>query len=259
VKPRYNPRHTQLCKAHITTALVISLSALLVIPAPVSYSQQNNPNKEKLFRVLRKRQLLRRDLKVVVKQMQQKGVPYKLTDEDEREIRRLGKYLGPQGVDELVAAIKSNYRPVVQSQPTPSALKPPALQSFDFDVVMADAKGTVTKRRKERAQYFVEDLGGGVTLTMVEIPAGVFQMGSSESEVQRAFAYAKQYADIDIESFENEKPQHHVKVPTFFMSKFEVTQAQWRAVAGMQEVNQALKKNPSHFRGYDQHPVEQVT
>lgn len=197
-------------------------------------------------------------------------MPYKLDASEEQELRRLGSYLGKKGLDELLAAINSNYRPVVQLQPTPSAaltpitsppeyIRPPALQSFDFDVMTVDAKGAVTKQRKGQARYFVEDLGGGVMLTMVEIPAGVFQMGSTESEVQRALADAKRYTTIDIESFNNETPRHQVKVPTFFMSKYEVTQAQWRAVAEMREVKQPLKPDPSRFRGYDQHPVEEVS
>jgi len=48
---------------------------------------------------------------------------------------------------------------------------------------------------------------------------------------------------------EAEKPAHLVKVSDFFIGKYEVTQAQWKAVMG---------GNPSYFKG-DNLPVEQVS
>lgn len=39
------------------------------------------------------------------------GVDFSLTPEDEKEIRGAGKYLGRKGLEELVAAIRNNYRP----------------------------------------------------------------------------------------------------------------------------------------------------
>ncbi|GHS86480.1 hypothetical protein FACS1894201_07360 [Bacteroidia bacterium] len=47
----------------------------------------------------------------------------------------------------------------------------------------------------------------------------------------------------------DEKPSHTVKVSDFYISKHEVTQAQWKKI---------MDKNPSYFKG-DDLPVEQVT
>ncbi len=52
------------------------------------------------------------------------------------------------------------------------------------------------------------------------------------------------YGDID------EKPVHEVELSSFYIGKYEVTQAQWKAVIG---------KNPSYFKDCDQCPVEQVS
>lgn len=54
------------------------------------------------------------------------GVDFSLTPQDEQWIRRTGKYLGKKGLDDLVAAIKSNYHPNVAQQPTamPTPEKP---------------------------------------------------------------------------------------------------------------------------------------
>ncbi len=86
-------------------------------------------------------------------------------------------------------------------------------------------------------------LAKDVTLDMVYIPAGNFVMGSPKDEK---------------ESIDSERPQHEVSVPAFLMSKYQVTQAQWRAVAAMPKVKQDLDPNPSHFKG-DDRPVEQVS
>ena len=82
-----------------------------------------------------------------------------------------------------------------------------------------------------RAQTFMDNLNG-VPIEMVLVPGGTFLMGSPESEGP-----------------DDERPQHQVTVPAFYMSKYEVTQAQYRAVMGT---------NPSEFKG-DDLPVEKVS
>jgi len=94
--------------------------------------------------------------------------------------------------------------------------------------------GNITKSITREAKDFVEDLGNGITLTMVQIPGGTFIMGSPEGEAGR---------------YKNETPQRQVKVPGFFMGKYEITQAQYQAIMG---------NNPSKFKG-EKRPVEQVS
>jgi formylglycine-generating enzyme required for sulfatase activity len=76
---------------------------------------------------------------------------------------------------------------------------------------------------------------GAKPLEMVLIPAGTFTMGSPSNEKDR---------DSD------EGPQHRVTISKdFYIGKYEVTQAQWKAVMG---------SNPSARKG-DNLPVEQVS
>jgi formylglycine-generating enzyme required for sulfatase activity len=75
----------------------------------------------------------------------------------------------------------------------------------------------------------------GLGLGLVLIPAGSFDLGS--------------------EQHANTKPVHTVDVPPFYMAKFELTQAQWKAL---------MAANPSHYQGEkfpqaDQLPVERVS
>jgi eukaryotic-like serine/threonine-protein kinase len=106
--------------------------------------------------------------------------------------------------------------------------------SFRFDVVTVNNTGQVISREQKQARYFTEDLGGGVSLEMVAIPAGEFMMGSPADELNHE---------------NNEGPQRRVKITEFFMGRFVVTQAQWQAVMG---------NNPSRFNGENQ-PVETVS
>ena len=63
----------------------------------------------------------------------------------------------------------------------------------------------------------VIDLGKGVRLEMVLIPAGKFVMGSPESEMFR----------------HKVETQHEVTLTKpFYMGKYEVTQEQWESVMG---------------------------
>jgi formylglycine-generating enzyme required for sulfatase activity len=93
------------------------------------------------------------------------------------------------------------------------------------------------------AQYFIEDLGNGIQLEMVMIPGGSFMMGSPETEEG---------------SNDDERPQHQVTIKAFCLGKYQVTQAQWKAVAAFPQVNKELKLDPSRFKG-DNRPVEQVS
>ena len=49
-----------------------------------------------------------------------------------------------------------------------------------------------------------------------------------------------------------------MSVPAFYMGKYQVTQAQWKAVAVMEQVNQKLDPDPSRFKG-DDLPIERVS
>lgn len=135
---------------------------------------------------------------------------------------------------------------------------PVKLARFEFTTAKVDANGNVTKIPGQSINGFSEDLGDGVTLDLMEIPAGSFEMGSSEAEVEAAFNESKTFSpNAKREWFMGEMPKHKVTLPPFYLGKFEVTQAQWRAVAALPKVNIDLKPSPSNFKG-DGLPVENV-
>ncbi|NEO40369.1 MAG: SUMF1/EgtB/PvdO family nonheme iron enzyme [Moorea sp. SIOASIH] len=145
------------------------------------------------------------------------------------------------GFGSLGIAVAGFFNQFQNSDPSP--VEGVTLNSFDFDVVTLDKYGEIKKRRRHQAKYLTEDLGNGVGLDMVYIPGGRFLMGSPETE--------KGHSD-------DESPQHWVRVSPFFMGKFAVTQAQWRAVATLFQVYPSLNPQPSKFKG-DTLPVEKVS
>lgn len=75
-----------------------------------------------------------------------------------------------------------------------------------------------------------------IAANMVQVAGGTFTMGCLDGR--------------DTDCLDREKPAHDVTVSAFSISKYEVTQAQWRAVMG---------SDPSSNSGCDDCPVEQVS
>ena len=143
------------------------------------------------------------------------------------------------------------------------------LEQFEFVVAPLERrqKEWVIQRQRQTGYRFVESLsvgtgpgffrgvakrlglGGndpgvlGFELEMVAIPGGTFTMGSPPDEPER---------------YDGEGPQHEVTVQPFFMGRYPITQAQWRFVAGLEQINRELKPDPSRFKG-DDRPVEKVS
>ena len=88
---------------------------------------------------------------------------------------------------------------------------------------------------QQRAVKFKELLPSHLKQQMVAVPGGTFTMGCTEDQGG---------------CNDNEKPVHQVRVSSFLLSKYEVTQDLWEAVMG---------ENPSYFEGCGQCPVEQVS
>jgi eukaryotic-like serine/threonine-protein kinase len=116
---------------------------------------------------------------------------------------------------------------------TPSPL--PHVKTERYTSVKLNAQGQIIDKPQFQNESFAEDLGDGVSMTMVKIPAGTFMMGSPETEADRNL---------------NESPQHQVTVPEFFLGQTLVTQEQWQQIVG---------NNPSYFKGDSKLPVENIS
>ena len=92
------------------------------------------------------------------------------------------------------------------------------------------------------------DLGGGVKMEFVLIPAGEFLMGSRDPAA--AVAAKCHEAGLQADRFEDEHPQHRVRITKpFYIGKYEVTRGQWERV---------MASSPSQLSGA-KNPVERVS
>jgi formylglycine-generating enzyme required for sulfatase activity len=134
-----------------------------------------------------------------------------------------------------------NQRPQSFQEPSLTFLRePPAeietpsqgdvLPNIDLTGVLANPNVGAVAPKGMRS--FTEIIALNVRMEMHAIPGGEFLMGAPEK---------RGYAD--------ESPQHRVTLSPFFIGKYPITQAQWRAV---------MRTNPSHFNG-NNHPVDSIT
>ena len=92
----------------------------------------------------------------------------------------------------------------------------------ESEIAKAEQEGEARSKALNMPWREEEDLGNGIKLEVVLVPAGKFMMGSPKKEV-------------------DDETQHEVTLTkSFYMGKYEVTQEQWEAVMG---------KNPSDTKG----------
>ncbi len=107
------------------------------------------------------------------------------------------------------------------------------LHSFDFETVTVNRRGEIIKRINKSVYYFMEKLPKNVTLEMLYIPGGKFVMGCSGLNGEKCEPW--------------ESPEHVVRVESFFMGKFVVSQKQWKAVVSFPKVEKELDEMEDRF------------
>jgi len=116
---------------------------------------------------------------------------------------------------------------------SPSKPKPkPKDEEFQFFVAKLNRAGKL-RAEPGKGKYFTLDLGNNIGLDMVNIKGGKFKIGSPENEDGRG---------SDETQIDND-----VKVETFYMSRYLITQVQWEKVAKLPKVDLDLSDKPSTF------------
>ena len=98
-------------------------------------------------------------------------------------------------------------------------------------IVLFTMAGTAFSETKEPPKKLAVDLGGGVKMEMVLIPAGEFKMGSGESAEATAAFFNKTYGEdfLTADFFKDEHPQHRVRITKpFYLGTYHVTRGQFR-------------------------------
>ncbi|MFN7739837.1 MAG: formylglycine-generating enzyme family protein, partial [Cyanobacteriota bacterium] len=206
-----------------------------------------------------------------------KGYGYPLPESCEKQLKRRQEYLKitDQECNNLQPQIEANVQEVLarkakQAEQAAAAAKAKAVaerreqeerarlarmqsevpRGFALIQISAD-RGVLVRVGNEWQQQteritvsgYEQELAKDIAITMVQVPAGSFQMGSPASEAERRG---------------NEGPQHRVELQSFFLGQTPVTQAQWKEVASWPQVDLKLNPNAARFKGPNR-PVEQVS
>lgn len=107
----------------------------------------------------------------------------------------------------------------------------PVVAIVGLAVALAQLAQVTRQQPQDQTQFTT--ITNFVGIELIQVPAGQFEMGSATVNASNA----------------NEAPAHSVTVQSFFLSRHEITQAQWLKV---------MEKNPSRFQD-PRRPVEQVT
>ena len=149
----------------------------------------------------------------------------------------------------LKAGAKTQITPISTPTSQPKLAIAPQLSQFSFETAIVTVNRNAINKltqnqlqistRQKTGRIYIENLGNvqgkPIGLEMVFIPAGRFQIGSPSNELEHS---------------EEESPRHTVNIPPFFMSRFPITQRQWKVL---------MDNNPAIFIGNSDRPVETVT
>jgi formylglycine-generating enzyme required for sulfatase activity len=181
-------------------------------------------------------------------------VPTKVTLDLGRDQKPYAVVEGYRAADLVLSVHPVTPAPVVTNTPPVrmSAAGVPLAPLSPFTTVTVDAYGKITDRRPNQESWgYVEDLGAGVKLEMIEIPAGEFLMGedaAGAADFERECA-RYQGKDLCANFAKTQTPQRRVKLNGFLMGKYEVTQGQWKALMGALPEN--LSNLGSEYKGDD--------
>jgi formylglycine-generating enzyme required for sulfatase activity len=167
------------------------------------------------------------------------------------EFEAIANSFAPPTIEATSSDEQAEIFPSLQVCEYESATITAILDRFDFETAQIKQQspllGFRSKWKIDRYSAstwgYTESLGGEVSLDMMAIPSGSFQMGAPIDELGRQ---------------DSERPQHDVVLQYFHLGRYPITQAQWRFVAGYEPIKQKLNPDPSRFKG-DNLPVESIT
>ncbi|MGA1369359.1 MAG: TIR domain-containing protein, partial [Blastocatellia bacterium] len=116
--------------------------------------------------------------------------------------------------------------------PSPFILYEGHQKCLKLTTVRLDESGKIVERKELERPLIIEDLGE-VRIELVEIPGGEFWMGSTSPDAKIAYTEAQRwYKEADEKWYQAETPRHRVRLSSFAMGRYPVTQEEWMEVMG---------------------------
>ena len=158
-----------------------------------------------------------------------------------REMEELQKLLGELGIKLRAEALSKYWKEVAEDEfqfeldgfnfkyGDPGNFSDQWYEARESEITKVEKECEARSKALNKAWREEEDLGKGIKLEMVLVPAGKFMMGSPASEKGR-------YDD---------ETQHEVTLTkSYYMGKYAVTQEQWKSVMGKNPSYSKNAKNP---------------
>jgi formylglycine-generating enzyme required for sulfatase activity len=179
-------------------------------------------------------------------------------------LRLKGQSPSPTAIESIPVITTSAKTPEPKQQ-----LGLPPLKVIEFTSVKLDSSTgriidepkptaeTFTEANFTQGDSFTENLGKGIKLDMVYIPAGEFWMGSSDEKFSEFLVQAQQDLKWNKKQTEDflkvydERPRHLVRITAGYMSKYQITQSQYKLLMN--------GDNPSTFSELKNLPVDSVS
>ena len=172
----------------------------------------------------------------LIADVKKRKVDKPLTQDREDDLRQAG------ATDELIEVIRANSPGIVSTPtatPTPTPRRSPTPIRTITPIPTPTRTATPTPLP---TPAWPRQVRNAIGMEFLLIPPGTFLMGSPENEADRN---------------PNEGPQHRVRIGyAFYMGRYEVTQAQWRAVMGTP--HEGMRGLSSEFFG-DNYPVVRLS
>jgi formylglycine-generating enzyme required for sulfatase activity len=227
LKNRFNPA-VECCLSELRAELKLSVEISEAIEAEVL-----QPTRKHQGNLVKYEQVLRETI-------QKEKYPF--SESLKMDLQDCAKALG-LSVEES-GAIEQIILPIIDRDEEPRRLsqdnsptecasdKPGSGLSHDPCPIPVESDKLASEKDTVAHQSFTFYINNDISLEMIAIPGGDFWRGSPDGV-----------------GAENERPRQKVTISPFWISKYLITQAQYRAIVG---------SNPSHFLG-DEHPVECVS
>ena len=185
------------------------------------------------------------DIKALQPEIDRLAKEQRVKEEQERKAREEEAKRMADAEAERLAELQRAKEEQERKDREEEAKRGPALIQISADRGALLRVGNEWQQKTERITVsgYELELAKGIAITMVQIPAGSFQMGSPATEAERS---------------EDEGPQRRVQLQSFFLGQTPVTQAQWQAVASWPQVDLKLNLDPANFKGANR-PVENVS